>query len=354
MFPFRRLPAAPVSIKRRALGLSTLVSLGLAGAFLYFLATRFDVNLNATWTQISAGNPWYLALAFVVHYTTFFFRGARWRLLLKNTQAQDAATPGVFYCSQLMLLGWFANSVAWFRLGDAYRAYLYREEQAASFSRTVGTILAERMLDAILVAVLLMVSLMFLFGGSAGAAWYVVGIALVIAVLLVVALGVLKLARERALRLLPGWLGERYLRLQEGALGGFRQILPVTVLGSLAWLSEIARLYLVVKALGFDLGLPLIIFIALANSLLTLVPTPGGFGAVESGVAGLLVRLSSLSISAAAALVVVDRAITFISIIIVGAGLFLARQILPQVFTGKGRSLLGPRRPLELGQPEEP
>ncbi len=350
MFPFRRLPTGPVSIKRRALILPTLVSLGLAGAFLYFLATRFDVNLNATWTQISAGNPWYLVLALVVHYTTFFFRGARWRLLLRNTQTQDTATPGVFYCSQLVLLGWFANSVAWFRLGDAYRAYLYREERAASFSRTIGTILAERVLDAILVALLLLVSILLLFGGTAGAAWYVVGIALVLAVLLVVALGVLKLARERALRLLPGWLGERYLRIQEGALGGFRQILPVTVLGLLAWLSEIARLYLVAQALGFDLGLPLITFIVLASSLLTLAPTPGGFGAVESGVAGLLLRLSTLSVPAAAALVVVDRAISFISIIIVGAGLFLARQI----FTRKDRSLLGLRRPLELGRLEEP
>ncbi|MCH8281097.1 MAG: flippase-like domain-containing protein [Chloroflexi bacterium] len=354
MFPFRRLPAGPVPINRRALFLPTLVSLGLAGAFLYFLATRFDVNLNATWAQISAGNPWYLVLALVVHYTTFFFRGARWRLLLRNTRDQDSATPGVFYCSQLVLLGWFANSVAWFRLGDAYRAYLYREEQAASFSRTIGTILAERVVDAILVALLLSVSILFMFGGAAGTAWYVVGIALALAVLLVLALGVLKLARERALRLLPGWLGERYLRVHEGALGGFRQIVPVTVLGLLAWFSEITRLYLVAQALGFDLGLPLIIFITLANSLLTLVPTPGGFGAVESGVAGLLVRLSTLSASGAAALVVVDRAITFISIIIVGAVLLLARQILPQVFKGKYRSLLGLRRPLEGGRLEEP
>ena len=107
------------------------------------------------------------------------------------------------------------------------------------------------------------------------------------------------------------------------------------------------------QALGFDLGLPLIIFITLANSLLTLVPTPGGFGAVESGVAGLLVRLSTLSASGAAALVVVDRAITFISIIIVGAGLFLARQVLPQFFKGKHRSSLALHRPLKLGQLEE-
>jgi uncharacterized membrane protein YbhN (UPF0104 family) len=47
---------------------------------------------------------------------------------------------------------------------------------------------------------------------------------------------------------------------------------------------------------------------------------------VESGTAGLLVRLSRLATSAAAALVLLDRSISYLSIIISGAILFLARQ----------------------------
>jgi uncharacterized membrane protein YbhN (UPF0104 family) len=47
---------------------------------------------------------------------------------------------------------------------------------------------------------------------------------------------------------------------------------------------------------------------------------------VESGVGGLVVRLSTLSASAAAALVLIDRAITYISVIVLGAVLFLVRQ----------------------------
>jgi uncharacterized protein (TIRG00374 family) len=94
----------------------------------------------------------------------------------------------------------------------------------------------------------------------------------------------------------------------------------------LGWLAEIHRLYLVAAALGVDLSFPLIVFITLANSLLTLVPTPGGIGAVESGVVGLLLRLSSMSASGAAALVLLDRSITYLSVIAVGAVLFVARQ----------------------------
>ena len=116
--------SAPVSIKGRAFSVPALVSLTLAGAFLAFLATRFDVDLGDAWNHVAGSNPWYLALALLVHYTTFPIRGARWRLLLRNTQGGDAPVPGVSYFSQLILLGWFANSVSWFRLGDAYRAYL--------------------------------------------------------------------------------------------------------------------------------------------------------------------------------------------------------------------------------------
>ena len=91
-------------------------------------------------------------------------------------------------------------------------------------------------------------------------------------------------------------------------------------------MAEVGRLYLVVQALDLDISFPLVIFLTVANSLLTLVPTPGGFGAVESGVAGLVVRFSTLTGSVAAALVLVDRAITYLSIIVVGAALFIGRQ----------------------------
>ena len=47
---------------------------------------------------------------------------------------------------------------------------------------------------------------------------------------------------------------------------------------------------------------------------------------MESGVAGLAVRFSRLTANSAAALVLVDRMITYISVILVGAVLFFWRQ----------------------------
>jgi len=131
-------------------------------------------------------------------------------------------------------------------------------------------------------------------------------------------------------------------------MGSFQRVPEATVWGLFGWAAEIARMYLVVEALGFDISLALVVFLTLANSLLTLVPTPGGVGAVESGVGGLAVRLSSLSATAAAALVLIDRAITYISVIVLGAALFVVRQTILRAH------LAAPESPESLEIPESP
>ena len=307
-----------------------VVSLVVAGAFLAFMITRFEVDLGDTWHRMRAANPWLLASAFLVHYTTFIFRGARWRMLLQHTADTDESAPGVLYCSQLVLLGWFANSVGWLRLGDAYRAYLYRDERGASFSRTIGTILAERALDTVLVLVLLLVSAPFLVRGGDNVAWAVFGVAVILAGALAGVLVGMRWTRAFLLRKMPLWVGTQYDRFHQGTMGSFQRLPLVTLWGLLGWTAEAGRLYLVALALGFDLSWALVIFITLANSMLTLVPTPGGVGAVESGVAGLVVRLGRIGSSSAAALVLVDRSITYLSVILVGAALFLIRYTIKQ------------------------
>ena len=321
------------SLRRRILSLPALVSLLVAGGFLLFLVTRFDVNLDVTWEQVRNANPWLLVAAFAVHYTTFLFRGARWRILLQHSadlSGDGGAVPGVLFCSRAVLLGWFVNSIGWLRLGDAYRAYLYREEYDAPFSGAIGTLLAERVLDVVLVALLLLAAAPFLVGqAGGGSAWALVtGIAVLLVLLLVLALLLLLRLRTLLLRWLPGWLAAPYERFATGAATVRYRPVRTTTLGLLGWSAEMGRLYLVAVALGFELSPALVIFLTLANSLLSLVPTPGGVGAVESGVAGLAVRLASLAKESATALVLVDRFITYISVIIVGAVLFAVRPAL--------------------------
>ena len=334
-------PTAPASLVRRVFSIPTLVSLALAGAFLAFLATRLDVDLSATWHQLRSANAFYLLLAIAIHYTTFLFRGLRWRLLLNNVASPGEPPAGTFQCAQMVLLGWFANSVAWLRLGDAYRAYLYHQENRAPFVRTVGTIVSERLLDAATIVILLVLCLPFIVGAGLGLAWTVTAsaaglLALLVAAILVVAAtgleGPASALLRRLARWLPhrlaAWLAFRFQQFRVGAIHSLRRVPLAALWGLLGWLAEIARLYLVAQALELDLSLALVVFLTLANSILTLVPTPGGIGAVEAGLGGLLKQLTNLSTPVALALVLVDRAISYLSVIATGAALFLIRWLL--------------------------
>ena len=268
------------SILRRVLSIPALVSLLVGGGFLLFLVTRFDVDLAVTWEKVRGANPWLLVAAFAVHYTTFFFRGARWRMLLEHAadaSGEGEAVPGVLFCSRAVLMGWFVNSIGWLRLGDAFRAYLYREEYGAPFSGAIGTVLAERVLDVVLVALLLLAAAPFLVGaGDDGEAWVLLtAIAGVLVLLLLLLLAVMVLARERLMRWFPGWLASRYERFHAGTISGFRRLPQTTLLGLLGWAAEMGRLYLVAMALGFDLSAAMVVF-----------PDPGQLAAVAGADAG--------------------------------------------------------------------
>ncbi len=338
-------PTAPASLVGRVFSVPTLVSLALAGAFLAFLATRLEVDPAATWQQLRSANPLYLLLAVAIHYTTFLFRGLRWKLLLNNAAAPGERQARTLQCARMVLLGWFANSVAWLRLGDAYRAYLYHEDNGAPFVRTVGSIVSERLLDAATVVILLVLCLPFIVGPGLGLglglAWTVTATAAGLLVLLVVAIlavaafghdGPATVLLTRYTSWLPArftaWVAFRFRQFRDGAIQSLRRVPLAALWGLLGWLAEIARLYLVTQALGLDLSLALVVFLTLANSLLTLVPTPGGIGAVEAGLGGLLKQLTTLSTPAALALVLVDRAISYLSVIVTGAVLFILRWLL--------------------------
>ena len=82
---------------------------------------------------------------------------------------------------------------------------------------------------------------------------------------------------------------------------------------------------------GFDIhiGISGAFFVALVASLLTAVPfTPAGLGIVEAGIVGLMTVVYGADPTEAAAIAVVDRAISVLSVIALG---FLAYLLSPKV-----------------------
>ncbi len=311
-----------------------------------FLVSRFSIDLTSTWSTIRHSNPLLFGLALLMHYTTFLFRGARWRLLLRN--ADVAPLPSVWTAARLVLLGWFASSVTWFRLGDAYRAYAYTEEFGTPFARSVGTVVAERIMDIALVFVLLLAGFLLLYADPKlrpSETLLLVGLILVMAA----GLGLLgmQLFWKRVSSILPQRIRRGYAGFHEGTMRSFRTLPLVLLVGLLGWLAEVGRLYFVVMATGLDVGFGLIVFVTVANALLSAVPlTPGGLGIVETGIVGLL--MWALPRESAVSIALLDRSISYLSVILLGIVAFIYHQ---RVVGRQSKTQLPPRQ-YDSGQEE--
>jgi uncharacterized protein (TIRG00374 family) len=232
--------------------------------------------------------------------------------------------------TQILYLSWFANVIIPAKLGDVYRAYLARRWIGVSLSRTVGNILAERILDLIVLCPLLLAAAFLTFQSRLFSAHdSLIGLALLVGLGLAVVAGAVLVfmwrAGESVLRVLPRRLHDIYLHFRHGAVSSFGNEAP-TLIGQtvVIWLMEGARLTCILAALGLlapgKVGPAAALFLALGSSVLTTLPlTPGGLGVVETFIVAVLVLLDvSGGKSTGAAVAVLDRLISYMSIAVFG------------------------------------
>ncbi|HVM23768.1 MAG TPA: lysylphosphatidylglycerol synthase transmembrane domain-containing protein [Candidatus Limnocylindrales bacterium] len=316
-----------VSLRRRILNVRTIGSL-LFGMLLIFLLVRLVFGEGFDWGEvlrlIGQADPGFLLLAFIAYYATFPIRGFRWRYVL----ARSGMRVRFRDATEILFLSWFVNCLVPAKLGDLYRAYLLRGNYGASISRTVGSVFIERIADIIIIAALALSAGFWSFRGRSRPeidALFLIGF--VISIGLVVLIVALRFFGAHLNRWLPERIGELWDRFREGSTGalGVRSVPVILFLTTVIWLLEGARLYFVIRALALPevgLGISASVFVALAAALLTAIPlTPAGFGFVEAGIIGVLF-LYGVAQEPAAAVALVDRGLTIITVIILGGILY--------------------------------
>jgi len=277
--------------------------------------------------EIGRANLWLVLLAFAIYYAGFPLRGWRWTKLLRGAGYGVRVKDG----TEILFLSWLVNCIVPAKLGDLYRAYLLKLNSPVSATRTLGTVFMERILDLIAIAALGVLAGYWRFRGSLNdlpqTAQVIFALGVVVVVVLIVALFVMRNFGRRVIALLP--LSQRvadfYDRFEEGVFGsvGVRGLPFLGVLTVVIWTTEALRLYCVVRSLGFsdvDLGFSGAMFVALIGSLLTAIPfTPGGLGLVEGGMGLVLTKVFNASYGHALAIILIDRAISVFSIVILGS-----------------------------------
>ncbi len=276
---------------------------------------------------VSRANPVLLLLAFGIYYLGFPLRGRRWAMLLRGS-GYGIATKDA---TEVLFLSWLVNCIVPAKLGDIYRAYLLKMNSPVSATKTLGTVFIERILDLFAIAILGMAAGYWRFRDNLSALPQAVQVIFLIAVVLIALLAFALVAmRSFGRRIitalpLPRRVIDLYDRFEEGVFTsvGLRGLPVLAVLTVLIWATEAFRLFFVIQALGVSdlrLGISGVLFVALIGSLLTAVPlTPAGLGAVELGVGGVLTKVFGVAGGTATAIVLLDRAISVFSIVILGA-----------------------------------
>ncbi|NOZ60036.1 MAG: flippase-like domain-containing protein [Euryarchaeota archaeon] len=277
-------------------------------AFLIIYLMLSSISTEELVENLKKVDPATYAGGLLVFYLSVFLRGVRWKYLLDRVNIRLGLRENL----TVYFLSWFFNCLLPAKMGDVYRGYYLRPH----FSKVMGRVLLERVVDIVtLVALVGLVSLLYVREAPPQISSAIeAGVLLsLVAVAVIVGLRRINLSRKFL------------VSFRDGASVSASEVPPLLIASSVIWLLESGRLYLVAGAAGVELGFGVAVLIALAAALLTAFPTPAGLGAVELGIAGLLI-LFGTGKEAAVSIALLDRLISYWSILVSGGILYALRR----------------------------
>jgi uncharacterized protein (TIRG00374 family) len=260
-----------------------------------------------------------LGLSLLLYAIATVGRAERWRRLLSAAGVRST-TRDVY---QLTTVGYMGNNILPARAGEALRVFLLAPRARTSRSNVLGTIVAERVLDAIVLAALFVVVLAtsadIPFGARGGV------------LLAVAACGLLATAlfaggprsplrrwirRPRVLRIIDEVT--RATRSMRGA-----QAVRLVSLSLFVWIAEAGVYLLASDALGTGLSAPEALAVMVFANAAALIPAaPGYLGTFDAAVI-LAVHATGASHSASVGYLLLLRFLLFIPITVVGLGIYM-------------------------------
>ena len=258
----------------------------LGGLILWWVYRDFDFQA-ARRVLVSDMRYGWMLLSLVFGVTGHLFRGWRWR----QTLAPLGERPSAAVCVQAVLVSYAANLVVP-RLGEVSRCGVLAKREGTSFSKALGTVVTERLVDSLCAALLTGLTLLLqlrvferFFAGTGTrlgsvAAWLTSPYFYILAACFV-GIGVLAYHLLRTLSFFARvkgmvrdvWEGVRSLRHVENK--------PLFALYTfLIWLSYFLHFYLTffcfpfTEGLGLEAGLVLFV----VGTIAVVVPTPNGAG----------------------------------------------------------------------------
>ena len=277
--------------------------LGLAVTLVFLGLLLLRVDLGETVESLGDANFVYLVPGIALYFLAVVFRTIRWRFLLSHLKAIPTSR-----LLPVVVVGYMANNLLPFRLGEVVRSYYLGQREEVSKSATLATILLERVFDVLTLLFFLAIAALVLTAGGLiedladiPAYLLVLGPVALFAVVLPLTVSAAHWPGwpVRALaplaRRLPGRMGPSLVELTGlfitglASLRDLRRVLMLLLLSLPVWLLEASMLYVI----GFSFGLQdhfsnpvemaaVILAVTATSNLATSLPSlPGGIGPFE-------------------------------------------------------------------------
>lgn len=304
----------------------------LIGALFLWLSVR-KVDLSQVWLAMKGANYWYLIPNLFFTFVGMWLRAIRWKVMLDPIG--KVPLPKVYAST---MIGFMANNVLPFRLGEFVRPYSVGAIGKISRSAALATIALERVFD-MLALLFFLVWILIVLPSLAAVDWLdnVGYLALGVSILLLIVLAALRRWPERSRKVVERILAffpKKISGLGSEIFGKF--VTGLSVMGSGAGVLYLSFLSLVIWALSafnsyfmllaFDLHLgPLAWFTWLVVVALgIMLPAAPGFIGTYQAFTVLSLALFGVSKELALAVSVVTHAMQFLPITL--AGLYHLRK----------------------------
>ena len=269
----------------------------LGSGILWWMYRNFDFELLKS-TLNGGMNWWWMAFSLVFGVTAQLFRGLRW----KQTLEPLGENPRTSTCVHAVFLS-YAASLTIPRIGEVTRCGVLTKYDGTSFSKSLGTVVTERIIDSILVlsitsAVFLSQAKVFYnFFEETGTnltewASKFTATGYIVTALCLVALGILAFMLIRKLAIFAR-IRETIKGIKEGVMS-LKDVKDKTLFTAYTlgiWVSYFLHYYITFYCFDFTCGLGLNVALVsfVVGSIAVIVPTPNGMGPWHFAVKTILV-----------------------------------------------------------------
>ncbi len=316
--------------------IQVLLGVALAAVLLWLFFRGTD--LGAIRQHLAEAKPGFLLAAVALTLVTNLWRALRWQVLLA-----PLGRAGLWNCFAMTIIGFMVNFlVPPGRLGEIVRPYLLARKEGFSASSAFATIFLERILD--LVTVVLLIGLWLLVAELPSSSQEVmlglktgglVGFAGAVCALGVMFVFARDRSRARRLfgrifRILPAKLEAKAMRFADTFTAGLAVLVDAAflvkaiVLSICVWFSIAAAFYFGARGLGVDYPFGDTFLIIGFLTVGVAVPTPGAVGGYHYMAALALTKLLGVEPSQAGAVALVNHAIAYLPVTVIGIFLFLS------------------------------